>query len=140
MINRRTDTGNDGFTLIEILFSVMIITVIATAIASSSINNINYALYNRQLANAHMLAESKLAEFKADRNTIKPDKGSEEINNTEYKWLVQYTDVLKSDLENTFNIELKELSVNVKWVCKFDDKEITVKEYICPAEIKKVQR
>ena len=119
-----------AFTLIEILFAVIIITVIATAIATSSINNISYAIYNKQLAEAHLLAESKLAEVKATDKKLLITQGIEKINNTEYLWRIQDSVVSINDKNEKYNIELKELTITVNWQSNTDAKKISIKEHI----------
>ncbi len=108
----------------------MIITVIATAIAKTSINNINYALYNKQMADAHLLAESKLAEISATDKKIILNHGSEKINNTEFQWDIQNSVVKVNDMNEEHNIDMNEIIITVSWECKSEKKEISIKEYI----------
>ena len=128
LINKQRDKA---FTLIEVLFSVMIITVIATAIASSSINNISYAQYNKQLAEAHLLAESKLSEMLSLPSSIGENNGNETVNNTEYKWSCSQSkkDITAEISDKTQSLTLLEIKVTVTWQCNDDEKSITTKEY-----------
>ncbi len=129
----------NGFSLIEILFTLVIISVAAMAIARNSMSNINTV--NRDLLRYHAnnLAQSKLVEIIGEKSYRKGNSGLETIDNVDFHWQSGYTQSPVSNNDNTIKYDMDNISVTVNWQQGGQKQSITVRQYIWPRTEQKVQ-
>lgn len=128
-----------GFSLIEVLFTLVIISVAAVAIAKSGMTNIAATANAIQLNTANQLGQSRLNESIALAADKINRSGKELINKTEFQWQAQGEPVTVVDKENKFTTEMTRISVTVSWEDKKDTKTITLRQYTCQQGEQKAQ-
>lgn len=115
---RYTMKNNSGFTLIEVLVSLAILSIALTAIIKSTSQNIRDTYYLQQKVIATWVATRIMNEARAGLiNLSKSDEMSEETEMLAQSW------IWKANLEETPNPNIQELHVAV--FHKDSDQEIT---------------
>ncbi len=123
-------TNKKAFTLIEVLFTLAIISIAAMAIARSSMNNLAAVNKNRLRLNALNLAQCRLVECIADQSYSPGNSGIETISNTDYKWRTGSTDITIADSSQKLNFTMKNISVTASWNENGQEKSITLRQYL----------
>lgn len=115
------------------MFTVAIISIVATAIAQSGFINIQSTRSTGQRASAHLLAESLLAEAIAGETGVLQENGKKEIGKTLYEWKI--TKELKPfyDKKEQYEIELNEITVRIEWLSPYEQ-EIELKQCVWPVK------
>ena len=130
---------SSGFTLIEVLFTLVIISVAAAAIARNAFTNISSVNNSHMQINALNLAQSKLNEITSDRYKSPVLQGRETIENIAYSWKSGSILETVTDNSDKFSTTMTQVSVTVNWKDNNNTKSLTVKQNICSPEIQKVQ-
>lgn len=100
---------NNGFTLIEVLIALAILSIALTAIIKSTSQNIKDTLYIQNKTIANWVANEIVAEAEAGILKVPdpPDKLSDKIDMLGQKWLWQ------ASIKPSPNPKIKELNVSV---------------------------
>ena len=115
---------NNGFTLIEVLIALAILSIALTAIIQSTSQNIKDTLYIQNKTIANWVGSEIIAETEAGILKVPdpPDKLSDETDMLGQKWIWQ------ASLKPSPNPKIKELNVSVS--IKSNEKLIQLTSYL----------
>lgn len=101
--------SNEGFTLIEILIALVILSIALTAIIKATADNINHTAYLQQKMISLWVAKEVINETRAQLLILpdQPDKLEKNMNMLGKKWRYQ------AYLKKTANAHIKEIQVDV---------------------------
>ncbi len=120
-----TPTGSAGFTLLEIMIALAIISIALTALLS--LGNRSIAVHERlqRMTQATLLAQHKISEIEVSAGSpLQQDKetGVFDKPNEAYKWRVDYAD--------TPLPSIKMVSVTVSWGEEDSNEAVTIDSFI----------
>ena len=109
------NAGRFGFTLLEVMVSMAIITIALTAVLGSQSQSVSFATEAKFSTTAALLAQGKMAELEAQNpEELTSDSGDFGEDFPDYSWEVTLGDVFFSEPENVSN-HLKQIDLTVSW-------------------------
>ncbi len=124
-------TATKGFSLIEVLFTLIVLSIAAVAISRSGLNNLSLINSARSMNEATILAQSVLKEsllMPADKIAR---KGSHITDKVRYEWNTNLGSELVSDANSDYSIEMEIITVTVNWISQSRQDKITLRQYLC---------
>ncbi len=109
-----------GFTFIEVLISLVIISIALVAATLASSNTLKNAGYVQEKLFAHWIADNRLAEIKIQRNSFFPNTGSTDSKTIEFAGR-EWTWVQKID--KTAGDNIRNVTIEVYLGDSSDDKK-----------------
>ncbi len=111
-------SGQNGFTLLEVMIAVCIIAIGLVAVFGSQSRSLSQATEAHFNNVAPMLASLKLAELKSGKMELVSDEGEFEDEFSQYSWKLEINDATIDDIDSLQDLEtpLQQVELTVAWV------------------------
>ncbi|MBN2841593.1 MAG: type II secretion system protein [Sedimentisphaerales bacterium] len=128
-----------GFSLIEVLFTLIVISIAAVAISRSGLNNLNLISRTKSMNEATLLAQNLLKESLSMPSDKIVRTGLHATEKVKYQWSTVLGNELVTDANSEYSINMEIISVTVNWLNKSRQETITLSQYLCQQPETKAQ-
>jgi len=128
--NRRSFERTEGFTLVEVLIALAVVSISLLALLRLQLTSIRMTLSAEQKAQAVLIADEKTADILSGCNGTDGYAGVVEINGVGFRWQSKITDVQSPLITRTNISGLKKAVVSVSWMQGKTEKDVRMTSYI----------
>ena len=116
-------TGQDGFTLLEVMIALAIVATVLVSLLGLQARTINMGDRQQKITRATMLAQEQMAEIEiAGNGSGRDDEGRFEAPFELYRWQVKYNP--------TPLASVREVAVTVAWGEEENNEDVTLTSYL----------
>ncbi len=126
---RRFVTGNAGFTLVEILVTLSVLSIALPALMYSFRNAAQGQAVSENRTTALYLLKFRMAEIALDGYPDIGEESGEFGDNSRFRWRSKVQDVVSDEIEN-----LRLITVNLTWQERGREESISVNTYMADRE------
>ncbi|HYA27076.1 MAG TPA: prepilin-type N-terminal cleavage/methylation domain-containing protein [Thermodesulfovibrionales bacterium] len=123
-LERRSASGKEGFTLLEVLVAVAILAATVSLVLRLFSADLKTISASEEYVVAAARAQAKMREI-LDDDTL-TEKSLSELTNDGYRIDVSVTDTMKERTEN-LQVELMDITMTIRWIRGMKEKSMTLR-------------